>query len=558
MLTITVKDGRAFALGEIVVAGSVLYPKVRFVLPDEWRGLTVVAQFDGCGHTVDLVNVTSGGEYAVPWECITEAGILNIAVRGYLGDEERTTVHTSVRVHESGLCDDGAAAAEPTPGAYEQLLGTTQSVLEQGQRLEAAAERVERSLQAVSEATNKDWAQNDEQSPHYIHNRTHYEYAETDRLPVTFDATADEYGAYPPMPFTAEQAAWLNEQLAGCSKTTEYNQEFGINITNFDRLTADIGGAIWQVGVFEGNDEVFVYHSTHGIMSIGSYVDGVAEATELNSMDQLTAGDVVAFIVQRTAVKPLDEKFLPESVATKAHVGDVAARLLSGTKTAAELTLDDVSEGARELRVVSHIVLKQDEGTPTPDSPLPIGGSDAVTLTVSGEGGEQTFTAALGQSVYGGSFDWDSGLLTIDKKKLVINGTDIKFAATANGETWKLSLNELKSASGVSGTTSHTVSNLHFNATAGQIYMLKSAFGAKYGFESKDAFNEFLVAQNAAGTPFEVIYYLAEPITVQLTPQAITAPDGAITLSSDTGDTTATYYRDISKAVAAIEAALGV
>lgn len=565
MLTITVKDGRAFALGEIVVAGSVLYPKVRFNLPDEWSGLTVVAQFDGSGHTVDLANITADGEYTVPWECITEAGILNIAVRGYVGDEERTTVHTSVRVHENGLSDEAEAAAEPTPSAYEQVLGMAQSVLEQGEQFEAATEQmqesiaeIEQSLDEVSAATAKDWAENNEASSAYIHNRTHYEYCEPVTMSMTFDSTADEYGVYPPMVLDSEQKAWLNEQFAKCEKSVEYSKEFSINVTVFNGITVTAGGHIWSVGVFDGHTEIFIFEAG-GVMSLGTYTDGVADATELDGMDNLAAGDLLVFTGQGDkVVKRLDEKFLPESVATKEYVGDVAARLLSGVKSGAEVTLDDQNEHARELQVVSNIAPRQEEGTPTLSSPLPIGGSDTVTLTVSNESGEQTFTAQLGQTVYGGSFDWSSGLLTIDRCKLVIDGTNVKFTATANGETWKLTLDELKAAGSVSGRTSHTTSHLFFNAAYSQIYMLKSGFGATYGFESKDEFNEFLVAQNAAGTPFEVIYYLAEPITVQLTPQAITSPDGASTLISDTGDTTVGYYRDISRAIAAIEAALGV
>lgn len=328
MLTITVKDGRAFALGEIVVAGSVLYPKVRFILPDEWSGLTAVAQFDGSGHTVDLVNVTSGGEYALPWECITEAGILRIAVRGYAGDEERTTVHTSVRVHQSGLSDEGVAAAEPTPSAYEQVLGMTQSVLAEGEQLKAAAEQVQQSLVEVRAATAKDWAENDESSPTFIQNRTHYEYCEPVELSVTFNATADEYGVPAPMALTDEQKAWLNEQFAKCEKKVIFNREFNVDITVFEGVRAIIGGNEWQVGVFEADYSIFIYNTTYGVMSIGTYADGVAVATELNAMDQLALGDEVVFIGQGNAtVKPLDEKFLPDSVARQEDLAQLDTRI---------------------------------------------------------------------------------------------------------------------------------------------------------------------------------------------------------------------------------------
>jgi hypothetical protein len=45
----------------------------------------------------------------------------------------------------------------------------------------------------------------------------------------------------------------------------------------------------------------------------------------------------------------------------------------------------------------------------------------------------------------------------------------------------------------------------------------------------------------------EIVYGLKEPITVQLTPQQIEALGEVTTLSSDTGDTTVKYNRDINK-----------
>jgi hypothetical protein len=219
-------------------------------------------------------------------------------------------------------------AAEPTPSAYEQVLGMTQSVLAEGEQLKAAAEQVQQSLAEVRAATAKDWAENDESSPTFIQNRTHYEYCEPVELSVTFNATADEHGVYAPMALTDEQKAWLNEQFAKCEKKVIFNREFNVDITVFEGIKVLADGRTWQVGVFEADYSIFIYNTTYGVMSIGTYADGVAVATELNAMDQLALGDEVVFIGQGNAtVKPLDEKFLPDSVARQEDLAQLDTRI---------------------------------------------------------------------------------------------------------------------------------------------------------------------------------------------------------------------------------------
>ena len=50
---------------------------------------------------------------------------------------------------------------------------------------------------------------------------------------------------------------------------------------------------------------------------------------------------------------------------------------------------------------------------------------------------------------------------------------------------------------------------------------------------SADAYKAYLAAQNAAGTPVQVCYELAEPLTIQLTPTVIESLDGLNTVYTD-------------------------
>ena len=56
---------------------------------------------------------------------------------------------------------------------------------------------------------------------------------------------------------------------------------------------------------------------------------------------------------------------------------------------------------------------------------------------------------------------------------------------------------------------------------------------------------EYLAAQYAAGTPVQVCYEIAEPYTIQLTPQQIAALSGVNTLYTDSGDTSVSGRTDM-------------
>jgi hypothetical protein len=231
-----------------------------------------------------------------------------------------------------GLAAEAAQSAERAALSERAANETAAAIQEQVEgavaATEASAQAAAESAAAAKEASVKDWAENDESSPTFIQNRTHYEYCEPVELSVTFNATADEHGVYAPMALTDEQKAWLNEQFAKCEKKVIFNREFNVDITVFEGIKVLADGRTWQVGVFEADYSIFIYNTTYGVMSIGTYADGVAVATELNAMDQLTLGDEVVFIGQGNAtVKPLDEKFLPDSVARQEDLAQLDTRI---------------------------------------------------------------------------------------------------------------------------------------------------------------------------------------------------------------------------------------
>ncbi len=199
------------------------------------------------------------------------------------------------------------------------------------------------------------------------------------------------------------------------------------------------------------------------------------------------------------------------------------------------------------LGVVSGIKPVQ-EGTPSPQSPSPITGHTAVTLTLSNgeESGQHTY--ALGQTVYGGDLNWDTGVLTVKYACLELTGTE-SWNAEGNIEKEIYRYYFRPSAAG-----SHSLPQMssHYPYTNG--YSVKTEHfyingKVSYFFSAISTLGEFkayLAEQAANGTPVQLCYEMTEPYTVQLDPQQIIALSGVNTLQSDTGETAVTYRAELS------------
>lgn len=227
------------------------------------------------------------------------------------------------------------------------------------------------------------------------------------------------------------------------------------------------------------------------------------------------------------------------------------------------------------LAVVSEITPVQD-GTPSPQAPCPITGYTAVTLTHNG----QTQTMELGQTVYGGSVDWDTGVLTLTHKMLILTGNEAAGYWKVGGNdvyTTVLIRDHDKSSQVIrnawcshvsqktDGAGLHVDSSYinHANAVIGGISFNRVVANWGYPEVSVDAHVAFLKAQYEAGTPVQILYKLGTPVTAQLEKQEILALSGENILYSDTGDTTVTgrmepsvKFAKLEARIAALEAAL--
>lgn len=165
-------------------------------------------------------------------------------------------------------------------------------------------------------------------------------------------------------------------------------------------------------------------------------------------------------------------------------------------------------------------------------------------------GAKQTLTATLPETVYGGSLDWTTGVLTVTHHQYTLTGDE---GWKSNGSTNQGQFFASKLLTGCEGINAYTATiSSHYrtaNAYAGKADKSMQVSGATVwlvdvGFTSADALKGYLAAQAAAGTPVTLVYQLATPYTIQLTPQQLDMLKGEDHVWSDSGDTSVVYVAD--------------
>lgn len=165
----------------------------------------------------------------------------------------------------------------------------------------------------------------------------------------------------------------------------------------------------------------------------------------------------------------------------------------------------------------------------------------------------EEFTAQLGQTVYGGSYDWARGVLTLDRKTKTFDGTetiDLYGSASNNYFNYRFRYED-PSLGALPYTTESLCSHFPHNIDVfadtkdgiGHLvnnHIIYIRLDPASTVTTVDAFKAFLAEQYGAGTPVQVCYKLATPVTVRLTPRQVLALSGENVLYSDTGDTAVT------------------
>lgn len=167
-------------------------------------------------------------------------------------------------------------------------------------------------------------------------------------------------------------------------------------------------------------------------------------------------------------------------------------------------------------------------------------------------------TVPFGQTVYGGTLDWTTGVLTITHEKVIFDGSEewafgSQFNGYSSSKEHKYKDEFLPICNIAKGAIRNEITGYSIRANYNSFRF--QGFADKY--PDVDSFKAFLQTQNA-----EIIAELVTPITVQLTPQEILALSGVNTIYADTGDVTVAGRADpnaviqqLAARIAALESA---
>lgn len=202
----------------------------------------------------------------------------------------------------------------------------------------------------------------------------------------------------------------------------------------------------------------------------------------------------------------------------------------------------EIAEDFTKLEVALEAT-QSGSGTPSPSNVRPISGHTEVTVTVADDADDPTvsedYTTALGRTVFGGTLDLVSGVLTVTWAsvdfgslgwaKNTLNGVITFYAALSDAKL--PSSNSVKANIMSSSYEADTANNVYTNTTSGRFSLNTSGYIQVRNSNYSDA-STFKTAM----TGQTICYELATPQTYQLTPQQINTLLGVNNVWSDDGE----------------------
>ena len=204
----------------------------------------------------------------------------------------------------------------------------------------------------------------------------------------------------------------------------------------------------------------------------------------------------------------------------------------------------DIADDLKSLNI-GIIGSQPGTGVPSPSNVRPITGYSSMSLTVNGS----SVSIALGDTYYSGFLDVISGLLTIDKKLVTIDGSTVY--GELSGSNMAIRPNNLVMSYALVGdiyklwksnmfSITSAGSTIGYNTTSHFMFIRESSWKST-GATDAATFNTFCGSNN-----IQFLYPLDVPVTVSLTAQQIAAINGVNVITSDTnGNIEVTYKESI-------------
>ena len=224
---------------------------------------------------------------------------------------------------------------------------------------------------------------------------------------------------------------------------------------------------------------------------------------------------------------------------------NIVSRLCPPFTTEGAIVTCQPVEGSTLNVLVQIEPIQEGAGDPSPENVRQIKGWEAVKLTHN----EKEISIPLGQTVYGGTLDVGSGVLTVDRVLKTFSRSEnwlLDFDESKSLYWHSIILSDLEFADDLQvgkSISSHfkcatNIENSFWFANLGKNLRFANRFG------TTEEWKDYLISENSSGHPVQVVYYIATPVTLQLTPQEIRALSGVNTIYADAGDITVSGYSD--------------
>lgn len=229
---------------------------------------------------------------------------------------------------------------------------------------------------------------------------------------------------------------------------------------------------------------------------------------------------------------------------------------IEGSASGSVASFNDGGDNIPAKSLVAEIVATQaGSGTPSPSNPRAISGyTDVVIKNDVQETTQATYTISLGSTVYMGTLNVTTGILTVTHAYQVYDGSE-NWQYSENGSGRQRvylpiagampdSINIIgniieKAAAPTAGYPADWTALFNHNASPSLL------IGVPSSITSAQDFKDFI-----ANTNLQVVYELSAPIVIQLTPTEVRTLLGENNIYADSGDVEVTYFTDKANEIA--------
>lgn len=465
-----------------VVAGSKNYVRARFILrTDDWtRPITAI--FGGYTQLLDDNN-----ECTVPWEVLQQPG--KVEVSAFCGDLHTANIAV-VPVEKTGY-KSGETPKDPTPDVYDQLAKMVQKAVDTAN-----------SVREDADAGDFDG----EQGPAGPQGDPGPVGPQGEQGPQGPKGDTGETGPQGPKGDTGDTGPQGPQGVQGEKGDTG---EPGPQGPKGDKGDTGEQGPTGPQGP-KGDTGL-------GVPSPTQSDAGKVPTVKANGSAYELAGPYA----------PLSAAIRPTASGNPVNITDSVEWPLLGLKVYGKSTQD---------------------GTPSPESPVPIvsagdGGSIDLTVSNSADQSQQlaistsnglsgvsvdwggNYTDASGQRRWADVIDYSNGKKYQYINKTVVDGTNVKFTASADGQFWNLPDNFALNVMELYGMQSVYLNNCFpasvFNSNAAFDFIWTQQKTMAPYFETVEELNAFCVQKNTEGNPLTIMYVMDTSIETPISPEEL-------------------------------------